>query len=51
VVNRREASQAADAPDASLRDLVCSVVSELPISELRLLKLPVGAVFDALRKK
>jgi hypothetical protein len=50
VVNRKEVSQAPDEPDTSLRDLVSRVVSELPISELRLLKLPVGAVFDSLRR-
>ncbi len=36
--------------ESSFRDLVCKVVSELPLGELRLLKLPVGAVFDALRR-
>lgn len=49
--NRKEASHGPDTSDANFRDLVCRVTSELPISELRLLKLPVGAVFDALRRQ
>jgi len=36
--------------ESSFRDLVSKVVSELPIGELRLLKLPVGAVFDAFKR-
>jgi hypothetical protein len=36
--------------ESSFRDLVCKVISELPLSELRLLKLPVGSVFDALKR-
>lgn len=36
--------------EVAFRDLVCKVVSELPLSELRSLKLPVGVVFDALKR-
>jgi hypothetical protein len=36
--------------DAALRDVIQKVVSELPISELRSLRLPVGVVFDLLRR-
>ena len=36
--------------DSVFRDLVCKVVSQLPLSELRSLKLPAGALFDALKR-
>jgi hypothetical protein len=36
--------------ESEFRDLVSRVVSELPLGELRSLKLPVGAVFDALKR-
>jgi hypothetical protein len=36
--------------EASFRELMQRVVAELPIGELRLLKLPVGVVFDAFKK-
>lgn len=37
--------------ESSFRDLVSKVISELPLDELRSLKLPVGAVFDALKRQ
>ena len=36
--------------EAALRNLVQRVIGELPVSELRELRLPVGVVFDALRR-
>jgi hypothetical protein len=51
VGNHMEVTHGPDASEASFRDLVRKIVSELPISDLRSLKLPVGAVFDALRKQ
>jgi hypothetical protein len=36
--------------ESSFRSLVSRVVSELPLEELRSLKLPIGAVFDALKR-
>jgi hypothetical protein len=36
--------------EAAFRGLVLRVIAELPIDELRLLRLPVGVVFDAFRK-
>jgi hypothetical protein len=36
--------------EVNFRDLVQRVMAELPISELRLLRLPVGVVFDALKR-
>lgn len=36
--------------ESNFRDIISKVVSELPLSELRALKLPVGAVFDALKR-
>jgi hypothetical protein len=36
--------------ETSFRDLVSKVISELPLEDLRSLKLPVGAVFDALKR-
>jgi hypothetical protein len=43
-------SVAAGTEESVLRDLICKVVCELPMSELRSLKLPVGVVFDALTR-
>jgi hypothetical protein len=37
--------------ESGFRDLVSKVISELPLAELRSLKLPVGAVFDALKRQ
>jgi len=36
--------------EARFRNLVQRIINELPTSELRLLRLPVGVVFDALKK-
>jgi len=36
--------------DAAFRELIEKVVAELPVSELRLLKLPVGLVLDAVKR-
>lgn len=43
-------SSAPTSDESTFRDLVKRVIEELPISELRLLRLPVGVVFDALRR-
>jgi hypothetical protein len=36
--------------EAGFRDLVRKVVLEMPLNDLRALKLPVGIVFDALKR-
>lgn len=46
-----DAARAALGGDESIfRELICRVVSQLPLSELRSLKLPAGALFDALKR-